>query len=143
MSSVLSPNLITCLLMPNHLSCVVLGRQPFTFFILDWLYLLISCCYDGARWWIVSIYWQHESPEHPVPENYLYRRSAVPSDIPQTHALLSQICQQLRQEAPAHNGAQCKYSKFDECAPIGQATAARRAVRNLKGLPKGRAALPG
>src|SRR5207302_11247283 len=71
------------------------------------------------------------------------RRSAVPIEIPQTHALLSQISQELRQEAPAHNAAQCSYSKFGECVPIGQATAARRAVRNLKGLPKGRAALPG
>jgi hypothetical protein len=31
----------------------------------------IQLFYDGSRWWIVSIYWQHESPEHPVPENYL------------------------------------------------------------------------
>jgi hypothetical protein len=31
----------------------------------------IQLFYDGHRWWIVSIYWQHESPEHPVPENYL------------------------------------------------------------------------
>jgi hypothetical protein len=26
---------------------------------------------DGKRWWIVSIYWQHESAEHPLPEKYL------------------------------------------------------------------------
>ena len=25
---------------------------------------------DGSRWWILSIYWQHESPQHPVPEKY-------------------------------------------------------------------------
>jgi hypothetical protein len=31
----------------------------------------IQLFYDGHRWWIVSIYWQHESPQHPVPENYL------------------------------------------------------------------------
>jgi len=31
----------------------------------------IQLFYDGTRWWIVSIYWQHESPEHPVPENHL------------------------------------------------------------------------
>jgi hypothetical protein len=31
----------------------------------------IQLFYDGTRWWIVSIYWQHESPEHPVPEKYL------------------------------------------------------------------------
>jgi hypothetical protein len=28
----------------------------------------IQLFYDGARWWIVSIYWQQESPEHPIPE---------------------------------------------------------------------------
>ena len=26
---------------------------------------------DGSRWWILSIYWQHESPQHPIPEKYL------------------------------------------------------------------------
>ena len=26
---------------------------------------------DGKRWWIVSIYWQHESGQHPLPEKYL------------------------------------------------------------------------
>ena len=26
---------------------------------------------DGNRWWIVSIFWQHESPEHPLPNKYL------------------------------------------------------------------------
>jgi hypothetical protein len=26
---------------------------------------------DGTRWWIVSIYWQQESPEHPIPAEYL------------------------------------------------------------------------
>ena len=26
---------------------------------------------DGSRWWIVTIYWQHESPEEPIPEKYL------------------------------------------------------------------------
>jgi hypothetical protein len=26
--------------------------------------------YDGTRWWIVTIYWQHESTEHPIPEKY-------------------------------------------------------------------------
>jgi len=25
---------------------------------------------DGNRWWILSIYWQHESPQHQVPEKY-------------------------------------------------------------------------
>ena len=27
--------------------------------------------HDGARWWIVNIYWQHESAAHPLPEGYL------------------------------------------------------------------------
>ena len=31
----------------------------------------IQLFYDGSRWWIVSIYWQHESTEHPIPEKYL------------------------------------------------------------------------
>jgi hypothetical protein len=26
---------------------------------------------DRNRWWIVSIYWQQESPEHPIPPKYL------------------------------------------------------------------------
>jgi len=26
---------------------------------------------DGSRWWIVSLMWQQESPEHPIPERYL------------------------------------------------------------------------
>jgi hypothetical protein len=25
---------------------------------------------DGSRWWILSIYWQHESPRHAIPEKY-------------------------------------------------------------------------
>jgi hypothetical protein len=31
----------------------------------------IQLFHDGTRWWIVSIYWQQEGPEHPVPEKYL------------------------------------------------------------------------
>lgn len=31
----------------------------------------IQLFYDGSRWWIVSIYWQHESNGHPIPEKYL------------------------------------------------------------------------
>jgi hypothetical protein len=27
--------------------------------------------HDGTRWWIVNIFWQHESAEHPLPERYL------------------------------------------------------------------------
>jgi hypothetical protein len=26
---------------------------------------------DGKRWWILSVYWQHESAQQPVPEKYL------------------------------------------------------------------------
>lgn len=26
---------------------------------------------DGKRWWIVSIYWQQESAEHPIPADYV------------------------------------------------------------------------
>jgi hypothetical protein len=25
---------------------------------------------DGNRWWILSIYWQHESPQHMIPAKY-------------------------------------------------------------------------
>jgi hypothetical protein len=31
----------------------------------------IQLFYDGTRWWILNIYWQQESPEHPIPEKYL------------------------------------------------------------------------
>lgn len=31
----------------------------------------IQLLYDDSRWWIVTIYWQHESPEDRVPEKYL------------------------------------------------------------------------
>jgi hypothetical protein len=27
--------------------------------------------YDGTRWWVVTIYWQAETPENPLPEKYL------------------------------------------------------------------------
>ena len=27
--------------------------------------------HDGNRWWIVNIFWQHESAKHPLPERYL------------------------------------------------------------------------
>jgi hypothetical protein len=26
---------------------------------------------DGTRWWILSVYWQHESSQFPLPEKYL------------------------------------------------------------------------
>lgn len=31
----------------------------------------IQLFYDEERWWIVTIYWQQESAEEPVPEKYL------------------------------------------------------------------------
>jgi hypothetical protein len=31
----------------------------------------IQLFYDGNRWWIVSIYWQHESAAHAIPRQYL------------------------------------------------------------------------
>jgi len=27
--------------------------------------------FDGTRWWIVNIYWQHENSEFPIPDRYL------------------------------------------------------------------------
>jgi hypothetical protein len=31
----------------------------------------IQLFYDGKRWWILAIYWQHESLRHPIPKEYL------------------------------------------------------------------------
>jgi hypothetical protein len=31
----------------------------------------IQLCFDGKRWWIVTIYWQGESPENPLPKEFL------------------------------------------------------------------------
>jgi hypothetical protein len=33
----------------------------------------IQLFHDGSRWWIVSIYWQQESTQCPIPEKYLER----------------------------------------------------------------------
>lgn len=33
----------------------------------------IQLLYDDGRWWIVTVYWQHESPEDPIPGKYLNR----------------------------------------------------------------------
>jgi hypothetical protein len=30
----------------------------------------IQLFHDGSRWWIVTIYWQQESPEHRIPKKY-------------------------------------------------------------------------
>ncbi len=29
---------------------------------------------DGTRWWVITIYWQNESPENPLPKEYLKSR---------------------------------------------------------------------
>jgi hypothetical protein len=31
----------------------------------------IQLFYDGNRWWIVTVYWQHETAAFPIPEKYL------------------------------------------------------------------------
>jgi len=28
---------------------------------------------DGKRWWILSVYWQHENAAHPIPEKYFLK----------------------------------------------------------------------
>ncbi|HRP09090.1 MAG TPA: hypothetical protein PLL69_11455 [Gemmatimonadales bacterium] len=31
----------------------------------------IQLWYDGARWWIVTVLWQSETPQYPIPAEYL------------------------------------------------------------------------
>jgi hypothetical protein len=31
----------------------------------------IQLFYDGKRWWVMNVMWQHESPEYPLPAKYL------------------------------------------------------------------------
>ena len=31
----------------------------------------IQLLYDGKRWWVMNVMWQHESPEFPLPQKYL------------------------------------------------------------------------
>lgn len=31
----------------------------------------IQLWFDGTRWWIMTVFWQNESPEFPIPEKYL------------------------------------------------------------------------
>lgn len=31
----------------------------------------IQLWYDGARWWVVNVFWQAETPTHPIPDRYL------------------------------------------------------------------------
>jgi hypothetical protein len=30
--------------------------------------------YDGKRWWVINIFWQSETPEYPIPKQYLKSR---------------------------------------------------------------------
>lgn len=30
---------------------------------------------DGKRWWVVTIYWQAETPDHPIPKEFLRNRN--------------------------------------------------------------------
>lgn len=30
---------------------------------------------DGKRWWVINIYWQAETPDNKIPENYLKNRN--------------------------------------------------------------------
>lgn len=30
---------------------------------------------DGKRWWVVTIFWQHETPDNPIPKKYLKSKS--------------------------------------------------------------------
>lgn len=34
----------------------------------------IQLWFDGSRWWIVTIFWQGETPELPIPEKYLSKK---------------------------------------------------------------------
>ena len=31
----------------------------------------IQLLHDGTRWWVMSVFWQHENPDHPLPEEYI------------------------------------------------------------------------
>lgn len=34
--------------------------------------------FDGKRWWVLTIYWQAETPENPIPKDYLFAKPANP-----------------------------------------------------------------
>lgn len=34
----------------------------------------IQLWFDGGRWWVVSVFWQAESPDNPLPEKYINRQ---------------------------------------------------------------------
>lgn len=42
------------------------GEQPFARGINSF-----QLVHDGKRWWILSVYWEGEDPQHPLPEKYL------------------------------------------------------------------------
>ncbi len=31
----------------------------------------IQLFYDGNRWWVMSVFWSSENPDHPIPEKYI------------------------------------------------------------------------
>ncbi|GGG43144.1 hypothetical protein [Bizionia arctica] len=33
----------------------------------------IQLLYDGVRWWVVNVFWTQETPESPIPQEYLPR----------------------------------------------------------------------
>ena len=34
----------------------------------------IQLFYDGTRWWVLSVFWDNERPDQPIPEQYLSDR---------------------------------------------------------------------
>lgn len=34
----------------------------------------IQLMFDGARWWVVTVFWEAERPDNPIPDHYLPRR---------------------------------------------------------------------
>lgn len=32
----------------------------------------IQLWFDGKRWWILTIFWQGETPDNPIPDKYLH-----------------------------------------------------------------------
>ena len=39
----------------------------------------IQLVYEQGRWWVVNIYWQQESEEHPIPKEFWTDRSSSPA----------------------------------------------------------------
>jgi hypothetical protein len=37
----------------------------------SFFWLLILPLNDGKRWWIVTVFWEAESPDNPLPKKYL------------------------------------------------------------------------